>query len=358
MARNSVFEWSATAASNTDVGGNGISGNDSPSGLDNGMREMMAQLKTFQTYLGITDTGNIWNKAQVFTSTSANPNITVERTGSSVNSHIGYKTDGGTLYAGMGASMTWAVGSSTNLSVNPWVALVSTGAMTLTGTAPSVLYNDTGGGVARTSGDSLFGSLFLEADINAGFANSVIGFKVDNSDVAEIDSTGSFKLPALGFSSTGARNGKSFAADIVDSSRNASGSLSHYRFYNTNGQVGGITTAASATTFATTSDGQQKINRAPLEDEIDVWAIIDALIPLAYDWLSTSGVPTGERGYGLIAQDVHEVWPMAVNLGHGKPGDPDYTPSEMDNSKYAVLLIAAVKSLKARVTTLEGVVVP
>jgi hypothetical protein len=316
MTKDSVFDWSATAADNTDVGGVGITGNNLPSNLDDGIRTVMAQIKSFQTYLGITATDNKWTTAQIFTSTSANPNITVERTGNTVNSHIAYKTDAGTIYAGMGASMTWAVGSSTNLASSPWVGLVSTGAMTLTGTAPSLLMSDPGGGVARVSGDSNLGSLFLEADINAGFGSSVIGFKVDNVDRAELDSSGTFKVPALGHSASGARNGKSIAGDIVDSSRDSTGSVSHIRFYNPNNQVGGITTSGTTTTYSTTSDELYKLFRGEYPGETALGIILADPVR-DWDWVPERG---GGYAVGWGAQTSYAVSPdLAVPGGWYDP---------------------------------------
>lgn len=45
MAKNSVADWSATAADNTDIGGTNIGEGCSPSGINNAIREMMAQVK-------------------------------------------------------------------------------------------------------------------------------------------------------------------------------------------------------------------------------------------------------------------------------------------------------------------------
>lgn len=316
MTKDTVFDWSATAADNTDVGGVGITGNNLPSNLDDGIRTVMAQIKSFQTYLGITATDNKWTTAQIFTSTSANPNITVERTGNTVNSHIAYKTDAGTIYAGMGASMTWAVGSSTNLASSPWVGLVSTGAMTLTGTAPSVIYTDTGGATARTSGDSQFGSLFLEADINNAAASSAITFRIDGTDQAELSNTGVFMTPAAGYSTTGARNGKSLAADILDSSRNSTGGASHLRFWNPNGQVGGITTNGTATAYAVSSDELYKIFRGKYPGE-KALAIIRADPAREWDWVPERG---GGYAVGWGAQTSYAVSPdLAVPGGWCDP---------------------------------------
>jgi hypothetical protein len=51
MAKNKVSEWSATAASNTDIGGINLGEGMLPSDVNNAMREMMAQLKDQQAGL-------------------------------------------------------------------------------------------------------------------------------------------------------------------------------------------------------------------------------------------------------------------------------------------------------------------
>ena len=48
MAKNKISEWSAIAANNTDVGGIDIAEGCAPSGINNAIREMMAQIKDMQ----------------------------------------------------------------------------------------------------------------------------------------------------------------------------------------------------------------------------------------------------------------------------------------------------------------------
>jgi hypothetical protein len=48
MAKNKVSEYSATAANNTDIGGINIAEGCAPSGINNAIRELMAQLKDMQ----------------------------------------------------------------------------------------------------------------------------------------------------------------------------------------------------------------------------------------------------------------------------------------------------------------------
>jgi hypothetical protein len=49
MAKNKVSEWSATPADNTDVGGIDINEGCAPSGINNAIRDIMAQIKDMQT---------------------------------------------------------------------------------------------------------------------------------------------------------------------------------------------------------------------------------------------------------------------------------------------------------------------
>jgi hypothetical protein len=49
MAKNKVSEWSSTPASNTDVGGIDINEGCAPSGINNAIRDIMAQIKDMQT---------------------------------------------------------------------------------------------------------------------------------------------------------------------------------------------------------------------------------------------------------------------------------------------------------------------
>jgi len=49
MAKNKVSDWSATASNNTDIGNINIAEGCAPSGINNAIRELMAQVKDMQT---------------------------------------------------------------------------------------------------------------------------------------------------------------------------------------------------------------------------------------------------------------------------------------------------------------------
>lgn len=140
---------------------------------------------------------------------------------------------------------------------------------------------------------------------------------------------------------------------FTDSSR------SHQKFRNTNGVVGSISTSGSTTSFNTSSDGQLKIDRVPIEDEVDIDAVWAAIEPLAYTMLSGKDLSAIDgRWFGLIAQDLYEVWPQAVTPGQGKPGEHGYVPWAVDYSKVAPLMIARQKHFERqtneRLAALEG----
>lgn len=57
MTKDTVQDWSSTAGSNTDVGGVDIDEGCAPSGVNNAMREIMAQVADYLTFLASTSNG-------------------------------------------------------------------------------------------------------------------------------------------------------------------------------------------------------------------------------------------------------------------------------------------------------------
>ena len=105
MAKNKISEWSSTPANNTDIGGIDIAEGCSPSGINNAIRELMAQVKDMQTGADgdtLTITGTLTASATLVA------RGTVDVTG-------GFLLDGsaGTsgqvlVSAGSGSTPTWA----------------------------------------------------------------------------------------------------------------------------------------------------------------------------------------------------------------------------------------------------------
>jgi len=80
MPKNKVSEWSATAANNTDIGGINIAEGCAPSGINNAIRELMAQVKDMQAG---TDSDNFTVGGDLTvtgTATGTTPSITDDTT--------------------------------------------------------------------------------------------------------------------------------------------------------------------------------------------------------------------------------------------------------------------------------------
>ena len=80
MPKDKVSEWSATAANNTDIGGINIAEGCAPSGINNAIRELMAQVKDMQAG---TDADNFavgGNLTVTGTATGVTPSVTDDTT--------------------------------------------------------------------------------------------------------------------------------------------------------------------------------------------------------------------------------------------------------------------------------------
>ena len=107
--------------------------------------------------------------------------------------------------------------------------------------------------------------------------------------------------------------------------------------------VGNISVTTTGANYATTSDLRLK------EDlkTFDAGNIIDNTNVYDFAWKST-----GERAYGIIAQEAVEVYPAAI------VHDQDIDRWFVDYSKYVPIIVQELKSLRGRVAALEGEKVP
>jgi len=152
MAKNKISEYSATAANNTDIGGINIAEGCAPSGINNAIRELMAQLKDQQVG---TDNDN-FTVGGGFTSVGA-------AVFSSTVAIAGASTIGGALTvsgnAVLSANVTLGAATTNTVTLNSAtivapteLTISSTGAVKLpsgttaqrpTGTAGQIRYNST-----------------------------------------------------------------------------------------------------------------------------------------------------------------------------------------------------------------------
>ena len=109
-------------------------------------------------------------------------------------------------------------------------------------------------------------------------------------------------------------------------------------------EVGSIKSTGSATSFNTSSDRRLKSNITAAGDS----SIVDDIEVVQYDW-SNGG---GHVSFGVIAQDLHGVFPDAVSAGDG--GVDVSSPWGVDYSKLVPLLLKEIQQLRSRVAILES----
>jgi hypothetical protein len=141
------------------------------------------------------------------------------------------------------------------------------------------------------------------------------------------------------FSTTGAR---------LISSRSATTSVAHHVFINGNGQVGSITTDASATAYNTSSDYRLKENVTAVTDGI---TRLQQLKPSRFNFI----VDPDKTVDGFIAHEVQAVVPEAIT-GEKDAVDDEGNPQYqgIDQSKLVPLLTAALQEAIGRIETLEA----
>jgi hypothetical protein len=152
MAKNKVSEWSATAASNTDIGGINLGEGMLPSDVNNAMREMMAQLKDQQAG---TDGDNFTVGGNLAVAGNTTITGTTTMTGNATAS--GSLTVSGTLAINGGLT------ADDELSINNAVTITRTnfaGTGSITGTTLDI--------TVATSGALYVGSLITGTGVTAG----------------------------------------------------------------------------------------------------------------------------------------------------------------------------------------------
>lgn len=103
--------------------------------------------------------------------------------------------------------------------------------------------------------------------------------------------------------------------------------------------VGSVSVTATNAAYNTSSDERLKENFS----DFDAGFIIDQINMYHYDW------KVGGEGYGPKAQELNEVFPIAVTPGNDlEIDDPDFIPWTYDASKLVPLLLKEIQSLRQR----------
>jgi hypothetical protein len=227
---------------------------------------------------------------------------------------------------------------TTKLSV---VSATNAGISVNDGTVNTIVYNSTGG-VASIGTTT----------------NHPVDFYANNSARMRLDSSGNLLVGTTSGSTATNENGVSIggsSGDIV--LRKEAGVILFLRRWGTNGtvvdfrntantSVGSISTGASSTTYATSSDYRLKENIAPMTGAL---VKVTQLKPVTYTWKAD-----GSSGEGFIAHELAEVVPDCVT-GEKDAVDEEGKPvyQGIDTSFLVATLTAAIQELKAELDTVK-----
>jgi hypothetical protein len=185
----------------------------------------------------------------------------------------------------------------------------------------------------------------------------IINFYTDNTERARIDSSGKLLVGTTSGATATTENGCAISgSDIVI--RKESGTLLFLRRWGTNGDVvdfrntsntsvGKITTAASSTTYSTSSDYRLKHDIQPMTGAL---AKVAQLKPVTYKWNADDS-----QSQGFIAHELQEVVPWCV-IGEKDEVDADGKPvyQGIDTSFLVATLTAAIQEQQALITQLQA----
>ena len=233
-------------------------------------------------------------------------------------------------------------------------------------------YIGKGAGNSATSQQNTFVGESSGSSVTSGEKNTVLGrfngnengldMRTLDNNIVLSDGDGNlrFRVTSTGAISFGAANGSTSISagavglalnsneglQLLDSRTNSDSNTFRNRYYNTNGQVGGIRTSGSTTFYDTSSDYRLKENVVPVNDGIE---IVKQLQPKRFNYIADPDT-TME---GFIAHELQEVVPLAANGEKDATDENGILPQSIDVSKIVPHLTAALKEAITKIETLE-----
>ena len=374
MAKNSIRDYSATAGSNTDIQSVDIDENCAASGINNAIREIMADLKDVSTgavnletpvadTLGVNSAPASGVKLQVKTATDRH----LAAFDNSAGPTLGAVTDAAastTLrLAGSPLVMTGAGGSGAE-----HVRVSTSGNVGIGTTSPNAKAE-----ISTSSGEVL--RLTKATGAYLGFHDGTqtrAAFQGINGADGLTLHTGSSVTERMRITSDGYVGvGEASPTNMVQidvGSRTTSGLViensstngyygAAYRCHTNNGyavlfqrgnsSVGSIFAGTSSTSYNTSSDHRLKENVADMTGAIDR---VKALAPKRFNFIADADTTVD----GFLAHEAQTVVPEAVTGTHNEVDDDGNAVMQgIDQAKLVPLLTGALKEAIAKIETLE-----
>ena len=333
MAKNSIRDYSATNSSNTDIQSIDISEGCSPAGINNAIREIMADLKDVST-------GAVALESPAFDSASLTGDLTfgdsdkcIFGAGSDLQiyhdgSHSYVQDAGqGRLYlrASDGIKFDNTDSSKTGLSVFPDSAVYAyyNGSLKLATTATGC---DITGTVTATTFQANAGGTFTTAsgnDLNIVYpANRSLFIKEDTQTHVTVDNTGKVGIGVTPIVQLDVK-----ASTELAGFQHTSGTGT-IRFYNTSKSTTGyIQWNNSTVSYVTGSDYRLK---TAVNYDWDATTRLKQLRPARFEWIADGddAVPVD----GFLAHEVQDIVPEAISGTKDAMRDEEYevTPAVLD----------------------------
>jgi len=323
MAKNSIRDYDATNSNNTDIQSIDISEGCSPAGINNAIREVMADLKDVST-------GAVALESPSADSLSVTGDLTVD-------------TD--TLYVD---STNNQVGIGTTSPASGYKLEIENS----TGNAQQLItagtnYNSTisfGDQTANTSGQIVY-----------AHNGDYMRFDTNGSEAMRVDSSGNLLVGKTSVDNTTA-GGDIYAGSISlveDGSRVATfvrktsdGEIVSFRKDTTT--VGSISVTGSSTAYNTSSDYRLKEN---VVADWDATTRLKQLNPVRFNFIADPDTTVD----GFLAHEVQTIVPEAITGTHNEVDDDDNPVYQgIDQSKLVPLLVKTIQELEARITALEN----
>ena len=210
------------------------------------------------------------------------------------------------------------------------------------GQADNLTISDSGnmGMTLRSTDNGECSIFFSDATSGAGeyagsvqYAHSTNSMSFGTSGVARISINSGGGVDIGGFATTGTVDGVKINPDGsgIQTKSATTGFHYHNRFYNSNGQVGYISTQTSATQYNTSSDYRLKTDAQPMTNAS---SRVQALNPVNFEWIAD-----GSRVDGFLAHEAATVVPEAVSGDKDAMQDEEY---EVTPAVYEDVVIEAV----------------
>lgn len=399
MAKNSIRDFSATASSNTDIQSVDIDENCAASGINNAIRELMADLADVDSGTvaltspqadNMTVTGTVTTDTIAENTSAAGVTIDgvlLKDGGVDVNGNeLILDADGDTsITADTDDQIDFKTGGSDRMRID------SSGNLGIGTSSPSATHRLTldsssnyGGIQLKQSGTQIgqiiqeggTGNIYIDAD-SAGSGGSLILRTNSGSEAMRVDSSQNVLVGTTTASPAALPQAANIATVAVSGKTGINvatvGAGTFIRFGNTGyGQTGTISTSGSTTAYNTSSDYRLKENVTDITSATDR---LKQLNPVRFNFIGDADTTVD----GFLAHEVQGIVPEAITGTKDGMRDEEYevtpavldddgnevTPAVMgtrsvpeyqgiDQSKLVPLLVATIQELEARIATLEA----